>query len=371
MARQSPAARRRELLSRARLYLVIDAQPPGADLEAIVREALTGGVDVVQLREKEAPDDEIVAAGRLLRRLCDAHEALLIVNDRPELALACDADGVHVGQDDAPVAEVRRAVGPDLLIGLSTHSPAQIDAAGASPADYLGVGPVYETATKPGVAAVGEGLVAYAAAHATKPFFAIGGIDAGNVGRVARAGARRVAVVRAIRDAADPRRAAAALSAGLDEGGGHGGRSEPDASSRPSTSRSETRDAAARAQLRPLCPGERPAAVTVAAVVALALVLANVALFLAGGEPSLADRAMRLGQTLQVVLPWEMWRARYWAVLAMQGLLGILIVLFSLFLLVAENMSSALLALAVVVAAGALFWALVKAMARLQMPLRK
>jgi thiamine-phosphate pyrophosphorylase len=193
---------RKTRLDRARLYLVIEA---GA-ARAVVPEALAGGVDMVQLREKHGSDEEIVATGRELRELCDAAGALLIVNDRADLALACDADGVHVGQDDEPVASVRAKVGPDVLIGLSTHSPAQIDAAGD--ADYLGVGPVFETATKPGLEPVGIELVRYASENATKPWFAIGGIDAE---RAAEIGAERIAVVRAIRDADDPRAAAAAL----------------------------------------------------------------------------------------------------------------------------------------------------------------
>ena len=193
---------RKTRLDRARLLLVIEA---GA-ARAVVPEALAGGVDAVQLRDKEAADDQVVAAGRWLRGVCDSADALLILNDRPDLALACDADGVHVGQDDERVDDVRRMVGPDVLIGLSTHSPEQIDACGD--ADYLGVGPVFETATKPGLAAVGVELVRYAAEHATKPWFAIGGIDAA---RASEIGADRIAVVRAIRDADDPRAAAAAL----------------------------------------------------------------------------------------------------------------------------------------------------------------
>jgi thiamine-phosphate pyrophosphorylase len=203
---------RRARLRSARLYLVIEA-PAARD---VVPAALRGGVDVVQLREKEAADDEVVAAGRELRALCDRHGALLVVNDRADLALACDADGVHLGQEDEPVSSVRAAVGPELVIGLSTHSPAQVAAAEAtSEVDYLGVGPVYETATKPGVEPVGLALVRHAAAHALKPWFAIGGIDAGRAPAVAEAGAGRIAVVRAIRDASDPRAAAAALREAL------------------------------------------------------------------------------------------------------------------------------------------------------------
>ena len=182
----------------------------------VVPAALRGGVDVVQLREKEAGDEEIVAAGRALRELCDEHGALLVINDRADLALACGADGVHVGQDDEPISAVRELVGRELFIGLSTHSPEQVDAAERDPdVDYLGVGPVYETATKPGVEAVGLALVRYAAAHASKPWFAIGGIGAGRMRAVADAGAERVAVVRAIRDAADQHAASAALRGAL------------------------------------------------------------------------------------------------------------------------------------------------------------
>jgi thiamine-phosphate pyrophosphorylase len=206
----SLARERRERLRRARLYLVIDAEPA----ERVLPGALEGGVDIVQLREKSASDEEIVSAGRRLRTLCDEHGALLIVNDRADLALECGADGVHVGQDDDPLREVRDVVGADLLVGISTHSPEQVELGLGSIADYLGVGPVHATPTKPGREPVGLELVRYAAAHgAAKPWFAIGGIDADNAPAVAEAGASRIAVVRAIRDAADPRAVTAALRA--------------------------------------------------------------------------------------------------------------------------------------------------------------
>jgi len=197
-----------ERLRQARLYLVIDAEAA----ERVVPAALEGGVDVVQLREKSASDDDLLAIGRRLRSLCEEHGALFIVNDRPDLAVACGADGVHVGQDDMPLGEARAIVGDQLIVGVSTHSPEQIEAALRSTADYLGVGPVFSTPTKPGRPAVGLELVRYAAEHASaKPWFAIGGIDTGNADAVAGAGAHRFAVVRAIRDAADPSAAAAAL----------------------------------------------------------------------------------------------------------------------------------------------------------------
>lgn len=197
---------RRDRLADARLYFVVDLRP---HVVAIVEGALAGGADVVQLREKEASDDEIVAAGRCLRAICARRGALFVVNDRPELALACEADGVHVGQEDVAVAEARVVVGPDHLIGLSTHSRAQIEAAGG--ADYISVGPVWETPTKLGRPGVGLDLVRFAAERAGVPFFAIGGINAANCAEVAAAGARRIAVVRAIADAPDPEAAARAL----------------------------------------------------------------------------------------------------------------------------------------------------------------
>ena len=146
----SNGERRRERLRRAHLYLVIDAEVGGRPSDAVVEAALQGGVDLVQLREKDGLDDEIVATGKRLRALCDEHDALLVVNDRPDLALRCGADAVHVGQDDEAIDSVRRAVGGDLLIGVSTHSPEQVAAALESDVDYFAVGPVHATPTKPG-----------------------------------------------------------------------------------------------------------------------------------------------------------------------------------------------------------------------------
>jgi thiamine-phosphate pyrophosphorylase len=202
--------RRHAWLERSRLYLICDAKPGGHEPEEVLRPALQSGVDVVQLRDKSAEDHEIVEAGRVFRRLCDAYDALFIVNDQPELAIACAADGVHIGQEDAGVDAVRSLVGPDSLIGLSTHSEEQIEAAGE--VDYISVGPVFKTPTKPEYDPVGVELVRWAADHAPVPFFAIGGIDRDNVDLVLAEGARRVAVVRAIRDADDPGEAARELA---------------------------------------------------------------------------------------------------------------------------------------------------------------
>lgn len=191
-------------LEKARLYLVCGDKP-----DAFLQAALEGGVDVVQLRMKEASDHEVISTGRRFARLCARYGALLIINDRPDLVAPVEADGVHVGQDDVPVREARSLVGPKRLVGLSTHTPEQIDA--AAEVDYIGVGPVHATPTKPGRPPVGLELVRYAAAHSPVPFFAIGGISPSNVASVCAAGARRVAVVRALTEASDPRLAARQL----------------------------------------------------------------------------------------------------------------------------------------------------------------
>jgi thiamine-phosphate pyrophosphorylase len=208
-APDAPGPLRRERLRTARLYFICDARPHGEDPEPLLRAALTGGVDIVQLREKQLDRHAIERAGATFRRLCDTYSALFIVNDDPEVARACDADGVHVGQEDRGVADARAALGPDAIIGLSTHSEEQI--AAAEGPDYISVGPIWETPTKEGRPAVGLELVRHAAEQATAPFYAIGGIDPSNAGQVVEAGAHRLAVVRAIRDADDPSAAAAAL----------------------------------------------------------------------------------------------------------------------------------------------------------------
>ena len=203
--------RRRRLVD-ARLCFVVEARPRDRDPDALLDAALRGGVDVVQLRDKELPDDELVAAAAPFRRACDRHGALFVLNDRPDLVDACAADGVHLGQNDAPVAEARALVGPERIVGLSTHSREEMEA--AENVDYLGVGTIFTTPTK-AEDAVGFELVRVAAETARLPWFAIGGIDLANVGLVAAAGAHGVAVVRAIRDAEDPEAAARELRAAL------------------------------------------------------------------------------------------------------------------------------------------------------------
>jgi thiamine-phosphate pyrophosphorylase len=216
---------RRRRLAEARLYFVCEARPGGEDAGPLLEAALAGGVDLVQLRDKHGSDELLVQAAAGFRAAADRHGALFFLNDRPDLLAACAADGVHVGQDDLPVDEARRLAGPAALVGLSTHSPAQFDAAlaasGQARADQLSAGPVWETPTKQGRPAAGIELIEHAAAAGgDAPWFAIGGIDLDNVAEVLAAGARRLVVVRAIRDAADPRAAAAALRAALDRATG-------------------------------------------------------------------------------------------------------------------------------------------------------
>jgi len=216
MTRAERAAR----IAAARLYFVCEGLPGGGPPDELLDAALRGGAEVIQLREKSPRcAEEIVAMAEPFRRAADCHGALFILNDHPELVADCGADGVHVGQDDAPVPEARGAAGPEALVGLSTHSPEQIDAAcaaeGPDRPDQISVGPVWETPTKAGRAGVGLEPIAHAARNATVPWFAIGGIDPGNLDEVVAAGAQRVVVVRAIRDAADPEAAARALRAAL------------------------------------------------------------------------------------------------------------------------------------------------------------
>jgi thiamine-phosphate pyrophosphorylase len=180
---------------------------------------------MVQLRDPSLADAELLEVAAGLRSACEEHGALFWVNDRPDLALRAGADGVHVGQDDAAVEEVRAEVGHELLIGLSTHSPEQLERGVWAGADQLSVGPVWETPTKPGRPAAGLDYVRHAAGlRLSVPWVAIGGIDVDNVHEVAAAGAERIVVVRALRHAAEPRAAAADLRAPLEGrtvGGAH------------------------------------------------------------------------------------------------------------------------------------------------------
>jgi thiamine-phosphate pyrophosphorylase len=205
-ARSQAVSGSRASVAAARLYLVTPVRP---DLESFLDAAVRGGVDLVQVRERGLTDSELLNTLERARAVTKRLRVPLVVNDRPDLALLCDADYVHLGQEDLPV-EAARSLG--LGVGLSTHSPEELDRAEA---DYVGVGPVFATPTKAGRPAVGLELVRYAAGHARQPWFAIGGIETTNVAQVVAAGARRISVVRALGDASDPERAARELRSAL------------------------------------------------------------------------------------------------------------------------------------------------------------
>ncbi len=215
-ARRDPGALRASLAA-ARLYLCTDARQEQGDLPDFLDAVLAGGVDIVQLRQKGLEAREELGLLEVFRAACDRHGALLAVNDRADVAFASGADVLHVGQGDLPPALARQIVGPDPVLGLSTHSEAEAaEAATNAAADYFCAGPVWPTPTKPGRPAPGLGLISFAAGlAATKPWFAIGGIDEQTLGDVLEAGARRVVVVRAITEATDPGAAAARLAARL------------------------------------------------------------------------------------------------------------------------------------------------------------
>jgi thiamine-phosphate pyrophosphorylase len=204
-------------LESARLYLVSGATVGARRLAELVPELATAGVDLIQLREKEMEAAEILEVGRPLVAACYESGIPLIVNDRPDIAAALQADGVHLGQNDLPLALGRRFL-PDGIVGRSTHSRSEIDSetTGADRPDYIAVGPVFETPTKPGRPSVGLDLIEYADQRVGLPWFAIGGIEEGNLAALIEAGASRIVVVRAITEAPDPVAAAARLRAILD-----------------------------------------------------------------------------------------------------------------------------------------------------------
>ncbi|WP_243791344.1 thiamine phosphate synthase [Saccharopolyspora gloriosae] len=213
----------RTRLADARLYLCTDARAERGDLAEFAEAALSGGVDIIQLRDKTpggAPLEarQELAALEVLAEACVRHGALLAVNDRADVALTAEADVLHLGQDDLPVQAARRVVGDEVVIGRSTHDVVQADAAATEPGvDYFCTGPVWTTPTKPGREAAGLELVRHAAEHRGhgRPWFAIGGVGHANLAEAVSAGADRVVVVRAITEAEDPQAAAESLKAGL------------------------------------------------------------------------------------------------------------------------------------------------------------
>lgn len=200
-------------LAGRRLYLCTGDRP---DLEAFAAACIRGGVDIVQLRDKTLDARPLVARARRLRRVCADAGVPFILNDRPDLALEAEADGVHVGQADAPAGLARRLLGPDAIVGLSTHQPAELAEATEEPVDYVSVGPVEATPTKPGRPGVGLDYVRHAAADAPVPFYVTGGVTPDTVAGIAAAGARGFVVVRYLTQAADPLTNARRLRAAID-----------------------------------------------------------------------------------------------------------------------------------------------------------
>jgi thiamine-phosphate pyrophosphorylase len=200
---------RRERLAGSRLYVCTPIRP---DLASFADAVLGAGVDLIQLRDKQAEAGPQLEASAVLRAAAERHDALFAVNDRADIALAAGADVLHLGQDDLPLTWARRILGDDVLLGRSTHDLAQATKAASEPWDYLVAGPVWATATKPGRPATGTALIeALAALDPPQPWFAIGGITPANLHEVTTAGATRVVVVRAITDTPDPASAARAL----------------------------------------------------------------------------------------------------------------------------------------------------------------
>jgi thiamine-phosphate pyrophosphorylase len=184
-----------------RLYLCTPDRP---DLEDFLTACIDGGVDVIQLRDKRLEARPLLRRAGIAAGVCSERRVPFLINDRPDLALECGADGVHVGQDDVSPRIARQILGPAALIGLSTHAAPEVDAALAEPVDYLSAGPVSPTPTKPGRAGTGLGYLGYVAARVAKPWFVTGGVTPETVGRMVRAGARRFVVVRYLTDARDP-----------------------------------------------------------------------------------------------------------------------------------------------------------------------
>lgn len=203
---------RRDLSGR-RLYLCTPDRP---DLAEFVAACISGGVDVVQLREKQLEARPLLRRARLVGDVCRAEGVPFVVNDRPDLALEAGADGVHVGQDDAPVALARRILGPDAIVGLSTHGPDDLAAAATEDVTYISAGPVEPTPTKPGRPGTGLGYAAEASTRAAVPVFVTGGVTPERIPELVTAGVRHFVVVRFLTEAADPMAAARALRDAID-----------------------------------------------------------------------------------------------------------------------------------------------------------
>lgn len=212
MVELDPATPQGRLAGR-RLYLCTPDRP---DLADFVRRCIDGGVDVVQLRDKHLDAKPLLERAAVVRDACRDAGVPFVLNDRPDLALEVAADGVHVGQDDAPARLARRILGAAAIVGLSTHAPDELDRSATEPVDYVSTGPVAPTPTKPGRPGTGLGFLTYAAEHAPRPSFVTGGVTPETLPGMLEAGARRFVVVRYLTEAGDPAAAAAALRRVID-----------------------------------------------------------------------------------------------------------------------------------------------------------
>jgi hypothetical protein len=285
-----------------------------------------------------------------------------MLNNRPELVAPAGADGVHIDRAGIDIAQARETIGPDRLLGTSTHNPQEIAAAQRLPLDYISVGPVHATPIRPAAQPVGHALITYASRNSRLPFFAVGGIEPHNTGAVAAAGAQRIAVVRAIGEAADPERAAAVLKAEI---------TSPSDFLERYRARTEAQNAAARARLEPLAPGERPWPLQTAVAVAALAALINLIAYVAGAKLNgsrLSVSELAIFVVAMLLLAGGMWQRSAAALLLFMALLAIVVVLFSLFLIEASNVLGVIVPLLFIGGGGYLFWKLVRVLGRIQAP---
>ena len=334
-----------ERLSNARLTFVTGE----VDDDRMVA-LLKGGVDIVQLRDDSADDEQITVLAARVKPLCEQHGALLILHGRAALAGAAQADGVHLptANDDA-ISEARAQLGPDALIGIDCHSPDEIDAVTQLGADYFHVG---------------EGGITYASRNSRIPFFAAGEFEPPTVGAVAAAGAGRIAVTRALLQAEDPAFTAAVMRAEIEA---------PSDFVERYRARTEAQNAAARTQLEPLAPGERPLPLLVAAGLAALAGVVNLIAFAAGAKVNgsqLSGGEIAAFTVIAFILAAGLWQRNGLAVLATMAVLAIVVVLFSLFLIEASNVLGVLVPLLFIVVGGWLFWKLIRVLGRIQAPRR-
>jgi thiamine-phosphate pyrophosphorylase len=347
----------RERLNEARLYLLCESID-----EARLESALRGGVDMVELLDSGQDDAQLLEAAAQLRPLCERHGALLMLNNRPELVVSAGADGVHIDRDGISLALARETIGPDKLLGTSTHSTEEIEAAQLAPLDYISVGPVHATPIRPNAAPVGHSLLTFASRNSKLPFFAVGGVEPHNTGAIAAAGAQRIAVVRAITESSDPERSAAVLKAEI---------TAPADFLERYRARTEAQNAAARARLEPLAPGERPWPLLAAVAVAALAALVNLIGYVAGAKlngSKLETSELIPFIVVMLLLAAGMWRRSATALLLFMALLAIIVVLFSLFLIEASNLLGVLVPLLFMAGGGYLFWKLVRVLGRIQTP---